>query len=320
MALRDVDVSAVLARLGIDPRRQGRELWARCPFHEERDASWRIRDDPGHENHAVWQCFGSCPEGARSGSIVVLVRRLLDLPAREDAWRWIREGGGEREPVKTERVRVTIREQPAAFGFPAGVVFAPVGEWVSVARRYLVETRRVTPAQVARWGIGYAAQGLLAGRIVIPVRDARGRLLSYTARTYVGSPKKFREPDKADGADKGSVFGEQRWPPAAERRLVVLSEAPLKALAIERAAAVPIAAIQGSELLPAHVARLSSFREILVASDPDAAGDKLFEQTRRHLGRFSRVARVVLPPGKDPDGLEQEPGGREMLAAVILAA
>jgi hypothetical protein len=233
----------------------------------------------------------------------VLVRRLLDLESRHDAWRWIRTEGAETPPEPPGAVELVVRERPGEFALPDGVVVAPVASWLSLARRYLVDVRGVTPEQAERWELGYAAKGLLAGRIVIPVRDADGRLLSYTARTYLGSAKKFREPDKAEGADKGSVFGERRWPPPGERKLVVVSEAAFDCLAVERATGLCVAGVFGSELLPGHVARLGTFEEIVTASDPDAAGSKLAAQIRAQLGRWRKVRRATFPPGFDADDL-----------------
>ncbi len=323
MALRDVDVLRVLARLGIETRRQGRELWARCPFHEERTASWRIKDDPRSEHHAMWQCFGSCPEGRRSGSIVVLVKRLLDLESRDDAWRWIGSAELERPPERARGIEVVVAGPRASFVLPDGVVTKPVGEWLSVPRAYLL-SRGPTAEQAARWGIGYAASGSLAGRIVIPVRDTTGRLLSYTARTYVGSERKFREPDKAGGADKGAVFGEQQWASAGRcRTRVVVGEAAFDLLAVERVASdwCSIGGVFGSELLPGHVARLGTFEEIVVASDPDPAGDKLAAQIRAQLGRWRRVRRALFPPGVDASELARPGDGladREKVLRQIL--
>ena len=54
------------------------------------------------------------------------------------------------------------------------------------------------------------------------------------------------------------------------------------------------------------VARLSTFPEVVVASDPDGAGAKLAEQIRSALARWSRVRVVVLPDGYDPNALERE--------------
>lgn len=315
MALRDVDVRRVLERLGIETKRQGRELWARCPFHEERSASWRCKDDSTSEHHGIWQCFGSCPEGRRSGSIVHLVRALLDLPTREDAWRWIREKGAEAPRKAPSRVEIVLGEQRPVLVLPEGVVVAPVAAWVSPARRYLVDVRGVTPEQAERWELGYAAQGLLAGRIVIPVRDGAGRLLNYTARTYVGAEKKFREPDKADGADKGSVFGERHWPAPGARRAVAVTEAALCALAVERATGMHVAAILGSELLPGHVARVGSFEEIVILPARDAAASKLLGELKAQLGRWAKVRTARLPGGTDPDLLASR--SLAELAAVV---
>ena len=303
-SLAHLDVPDLLTRLGLTYQRKGRELWCSCPFHadgQERTPSFCVRDQPGdEERHAHYRCYGSCE--VRGGSVVGLVMRLHGVD-RQDAWRWI---GGAGAPPPALRVDlVEVRGSRAPFRLPQGVVVAPLGAWVSPARRY-AEQRGLTPAQVERWGLGYAVEGRLRGRLVLPVRDACGRVTSYTARTFVGSPKKWLEPAGEEHGDKGSVFGEQHWPPAGDRQRVVVAEAALDALAVERVLPGPVAAVYGSELMPGHVARLSTFPEVVVASDPDAAGDKLVDQVAVALGRWSVVRRAILPAGHDACSLERE--------------
>ena len=299
--LARVDVPALLARLGISYEKRGHELWACCPFHAERTPSFCVRDQPGNEErHAHWRCYGSCE--VRGGSAVGLVMRLLDLD-REGAWEWI---GGDEAPPPPMEVEVEVRERGEPFRLPSGVILAPLPKWVTPARRY-AESRGLTAEQVERWRLGYAVEGRLGGRIVLPVRGSSGRLLSYTGRTFVGGSKKWLEPKLEEGGDKGAIFGEERWPPVGKRARVVVVEAALDALAVERVVpGISVGAVYGSELLPGHVARLSSFTEVVVASDPDTAGRKLAEQVAGALGRWSIVRHVQLPEGYDANALERE--------------
>jgi hypothetical protein len=300
----DVDVPAVLTRLGIEVKKTaGRELWACCPRHEESTPSWRIRNEPGDERHGFWQCFGSCDGDARNGGVLKLVRLVLDLPGWKEARAWLRGQDVEREPEPApQRVRIeSTTPSIAGRGMqpPKGAVVAPVERWPSPARRYLVDKRGVPAEQAERWGLGYAGVGRLAGRIYLPAHDRTGRLINYTARTFVGATLKFREPNEGDGADKGAVFGERFWPGPGERRVVVALESALNALAVERVAGMHVGSIFGSEVLPAHLLRLGTFDLVLVASDPDEAGDKYWRALRSGLARHARVERVEIPEGTD---------------------
>lgn len=302
---RDVDIPVLLERLGFaKPERRGRALWAPCPFHEERTPSWSIVDDPGGERHGFHHCHG-CGEG---GGVSALVAHVLDL--RNDAgeldYRAARDwlGGDQERPLP-----VTI-EIPApklarrGLVLPSGVVVAPFARWASPARRY-VERRGITGEQVERWGLGYAVDGRLAGRIVFPVRDRLGRLVSYTARDFAGAGRrKYLEPEQDEGADKSAIFGEQHWPD--DRKRVVVIEGAPDALAVERVVGGAVGAVYGSQLLPGAIARLSTFREVVVATDPDKAGQKLARAIVGALGRWSTVLRVTMPEGFDAAALAIE--------------
>lgn len=317
MAIADVDVPGVLARLGIRATRRRREHWACCPFHVERTPSWSIRDDPSRPHrHGLWKCLGACPDGRNSGSVVSLVLRLLGLKTREEAWRWIKTGSAE----PRVRMSVEVDESSPARGLrlPEGVSVGPVSSWVGPARDYLA-SRGVPSEQAERWGLGWAMTGRLRGRIVIPIRDSSGELVGYTARLFVGAGRKFLEAEESEGADKSAVFGEQLWPAEDERDVVVATEAAFDALAVERETGLPFGALYGSEILPGHLARLRGFRRVVVASDPDDAGEKYWRAMRSAFSRWAHVTRAVIPEGSDAAELARErPGelGRIVRAAV----
>ena len=320
-----LDLPEVLNQLGISHRRSGRELLARCPFHAERTPSWSIRADGGGR-HGLWRCKGACEAPDDRGSVLTLIARVVGL-RREDgspdlsaARLWLsggKDGPGEL-PLPPASVALEVNEgPPRGYRLPAGVLCLPASEWSQLPLRYLVEDRGVSAGQVDWWGLGYAFTGKLAGRIVLPARDASGTPRSHSARTFVGDRLKWRSADRHDAPDPDALFGEQHWP-ASGRESVVLVEAALDALAAEGATdgRVPVAAVHGSEPTDGQLAKLGTFREVLVASDPDEAGEKVHQAVRASLSRWTRVRRVRLPEGLDCSALwRRDPGALRRLLA-----
>lgn len=320
-----VDIPLLLERLGIQAQRRGREWWACCPLpgHEERTPSWQIRDTPDEpERHGLWRCLGQCHEG---GTAAELARRVLGLDSVKEAHRWLREGAIALErPAQLGGVELVPPARPAFFapGFklPAGVVVAPLDAWPRIPREYVLNERGITAEQVERWGLGYAVDGRLHGRIVMPWRSRpAGPVTGYTARAYLPGLRKYFEPKEDEGAEKGAVYGEEHWPPLAEREVVVVVEGGIDGFAVERATGFPFAAARGSNLVPAHVAKLSTFQRLIVASDPDAAGRKFAAALRAALGRWKPIEQAAIPLGFDPAKLVQKRGAAALREALGVA-
>jgi DNA primase len=314
-----VDVPHLLDRLGIPAERRGREWWARCPLpeHDDRTPSWQMHDDPEEpDKHGRWRCLGRCHTG---GGPATLVARVLGLvhpetgePRTRAAWRWIADGSAVEEAPVLDVALAAAPRRPAGIGrgfrLPPGVAVEPLDLWPAAARAY-AEQRGITAEQVDRWGLGYAVDGRMSGRIVLPWRDARGRLLGYTARTFVHAVKKYLEPREDEGADRNAVYGEEHWPPPGDARgTLVVVEGGIDGYAVERATGLPFGAVCGSQLLPGHVARISTFQEVIVASDPDGAGSRFADALWAALARWTRVRRAAIPAGSDPAKLERVAG------------
>lgn len=325
---RNVDILAVLKRLEIDVRRSGgREVWACCPLHRdprgfvETKPSFRIRNEPDSEKHGFYQCFGSCEGIRRSGSVFKLVQLLLELESRSDAKRWIGGENLETEREQPRRIIVDAKDPKICkrgVEHPIGVIVAPVARWPQMAREYL-DKRGIPVEQAERWELGYGKFGKYANRIFFPAYDTQNRLLNFTTRTYVDADQKFKEPPENSGAEKSAVFGEAFWPCHDKRKVVVASESAINVLASERE--VPEfshGGIFGSEVLPGHLLRFASFDTILVASDPDKAGEKYFRAIRTGLARSKKVERVMIPDGTDNADLAKEHPG--MLRTCIIDA
>lgn len=293
----DVDIESVLARLGIVAKKKGREWEALCPnpAHEDRSPSWRIKDEPGATKHGYHHCW-PCGFG---GGVLDLIQKVLVLEDYAAAKAWLGSTGLV-EQKAVVGVEVQIRPPQLRFKLPAEVRFGPLERWPGPARDYLAK-RGIDAWQVERWGIGYAVEGRLRGRIVFVLRDARGRPQSYSARTFIGDERRFYEPDEHEGASPAAMFGEQHW---SSRFAVFVFEGAIKALAAE--AALPganVAATTGSELRLLHPTKLATFEHVCLVGDDDKAGNKVSSQLATQLARHASTERLVLPRGLDADEL-----------------
>lgn len=301
------DPLLVLEAFGLEYKVRGNRAWALCPYHTDKSPSWmmKVRGPRAGQHH----CF-SCKEG---GGLVDLVMHVRGYGTRAAATGWLQEfaGGDEAPPAAplAASIRVDGRPtDPRAFRMPLEYVHEPLDDWPSGARAY-VERRRIDAAQVALYRIGYAVEGRLEGRIVVPVLDAEGCPVNYMARTFVDAERRYLYPAQKDHPDLDAMFGEHRWPPPGDRPrwAVVVTEGALNALAVERAVGgwAAVAALGGSDVRPEHARKLAAFGRVLVATDADPAGDRAAGQLRAKLARHTLVQRA-RPTGADLD--ERDPG------------
>lgn len=172
------------------------------------------------------------------------------------------------------------------------------------------------------------------GRLMIPIRDLRGRVIGFGARTLDpdGVPKYLNSP-QTPLFDKGStLFGLDRAAKGirvAERAVVV--EGYMDVMQAHQAGFTDVVAQLGTALSEANLQRLTRYtRRIILALDPDTAGQAAtmrgLDVARQALetewepvfdarglihleARLSADIRVLtLPPGQDPDDLiRQDP-------------
>jgi 5S rRNA maturation endonuclease (ribonuclease M5) len=299
-----VDVERLLHRLGIEAKRRGKEWEALCPnkLHDDRSPSWRIRDDPSSSKHGYHHCW---PCGLQGGA-GSLVMHVLGISEYSDAMSWIeREAAVDQKPIG--KVEIRMAPPRLSFRLPEGVKFGPIEDWPTAAREYLL-SRGIMEWQVARWGLGYSVEGRLKGRIVVVSRDARGRPLRYTARSFIDSPKRYLEPEPEERANQNAMFGEQHWPPNVpeERQLVFVIEGAINGLALEaELPGVYMAATAGSSMRGLYGTKLATFEHVCVMTDPDAAGDKLASDIAETVSRHASISRLRLEEGYDQAKLRQ---------------
>lgn len=311
----------MLKLLGIQAEQFSYVWKAPCPMHRELEPSWSIIDCPGDPKHGAHWCFG-CERG---GGPVDLVMRLHDFVLWSSAYEWIRENELDSELSNALEVQMVVKQRPGAFRIPTLVKgIGQFESWPTPAKRYAL-LRGMTAEQVARWGIGYAVDGRLRGRIVFPIRDERGVPQSYSARAFITStrtlslkePARYLTPDDDENWVSAAIFGSEHWPVKSERELIVILEGALNALACELMGAKSIGALGGAHVEPTQMLRLATFPRALVLTDSDAAGERVAEELRAGLWRTTAIERATLPAGCDPASMIVKPAQKRELARIL---
>lgn len=293
---KKLDVETLLRYLGINAKRErGKTKWAaKCPSpdHPDNSPSWSIVDNEGARNHGSHHCL-ACGFGGGPWELVAAMRGL----SKEEAGALVKSLLTSSGPAIVPKVVIGTRARLREFTLPDGTIIPDsVSQFYPPARTYLNEERRVPDWQIKRWRMGYALTGRLRFRAVIPVYTS-GRLRTYSARAFVDGIRRYDAGLEKHGAEPGeAVFGEPKFDPTLDT--VTIAEGCFSMLALERACAPNPCAILSSYLTPGRILALSRFKRIIVATDPDAAGDKVMKAILP-LGRRVEIVRLRLDKAPD---------------------
>ena len=329
--------------------RAGREWKACCPFHNEKTPSFTVNDDKG-----FYHCFGC---GAHGDAI----RFLTDHRGMQfmDAVKELAAKAGMEVPAPDPKAKERADRAASLTEVMAEVARYYVEQLQGIggaeAREYL-KRRGIGQETIARFGIGLAADSRTAlkraleklgedrlvetgmlikpddggdtydrfrGRIMIPIRDARGRVIAFGGRILgAGEPKYLNSPD-TPLFDKGrTLYNIDRASPAsrAANRLIVV-EGYMDVIALDRAGIAEAVAPNGTAVTEAQLERMWRLDPSpILCFDGDSAGRKAAIRAAHRalpLLRPDRTLRFVeLPAGQDPDDLVRS-GGREAVEALL---
>ena len=332
-------LSALIGR-SVKITKAGREYKGCCPFHQEKTPSFYVNDDKG-----FYHCFGCSAHGdairflteAQGLPFIEAVKELaqaagMDMPApdpraqekaerantlvdaTEAAAAWFREQlagiGGEEARAYLDRRGVSAKLREAF-----GLGFAP-------------DSRGKLKAALDRFGAPMLVEaGLLIqveerdpydrfrGRLMIPIRDARGRTIAFGGRILdAGEPKYLNSPE-TPLFDKGrTLFNLDRAAPASRKaqRLFVV-EGYMDVIGLASAGINEAVAPLGTALTEQQMQRLWRLIDVpTLCFDGDAAGQKAAVRAAERalpaltIGKSLRFAR--LPAGQDPDDIVKAGG------------
>ncbi len=346
MVLARVDLAELIGQyVALTPA--GREHKGRCPFHEEKTASFHVNVDKG-----LFHCFG-CKAG---GSAIDFVMRIENLEFR-DALEWLANrynieipqytGGGTQRSEK-ERL-YSINE--AALTFFRQSLKAPAGE---VALKYL-KGRGVDGALGTEFDLGYAPrewqalsdflmsrgaksadllklglakerrdQGPTGGgegrkhydafrhRLMFAIRSVTGRVIGFAGRALSDedTPKYLNVTNTPLYNKSQVLYNLDRAKGHIRDSGALAVEGYMDVIGLASAGVHNAVATCGTALTPEHVKLLKRYGErFFLAFDGDDAGRRAAWSAGVLFLREGLDVRVVdLPAGQDPDDFARKEG------------
>ncbi len=354
-----VSLSSVVGRkVTWDARKsnQGKgDMWAPCPFHQEKSASFHVDDRKGY-----YYCFGCHAKGDAltfiketenlgfMEAVEVLAREAgLPMPARDPQAAQVADRRSQLIAVMEEAVkwfRLQLKTSAAAD-----------------ARAYLAK-RGLSPAAQDRWEIGFApngwhglqlalkqkgisddllvAAGLCAksdkggepydrfrNRIIFPIRDGRGRAISLGGRAM--DPKdnaKYLNGPETEIFDKGrNLYNHAPAREAAGKgKPLIVAEGYMDVIALSEAGFTAAVAPLGTAVTEDQLRLMWRIHdEPVISLDGDAAGIRaalrVIDLALPLLEAGKGLRFAVLPGGQDPDDLIKAQGPAAMQAVLEAA-
>ncbi|KAJ8611265.1 hypothetical protein CTAYLR_004173 [Chrysophaeum taylorii] len=322
---RSADLVRVAEGEGVALEVRNGRYWGLCPFHNEKTPSFTINTEAN-----TFYCFGC---GAH-GDAIDFVRKIRPELERFDAaveWLAAQERAAAPPETASEEVvaavdvgllRACVSRVADAY---ARALVAPEN---GAARLYL-RSRGVSARTAGAFGVGVASQSVdgdattleaaglvfpgtrrdrLAGRLVLPIRDARGDTLGFGSRSLSpddARPKYVNSPTTPIFAKRDALFGlDLAAPHIREADEVVLVEGYFDVLALHDVGLRNVVGVLGTGVGFSQIEKAARFcdsRRVVLALDADKAGIEAVSRLCTHVipsladraGLDVRVARVV---------------------------
>jgi DNA primase len=354
-----VSLSAVVGRkVTWDMRKsnQGKgDMWAPCPFHQEKSASFHVDDRKGY-----YYCFGCHAKG----DALTFIKETENLGFIEAVEVLAREAGmpmPERDPraaqVADRRSQLIGVMDEAVKWFRLQLKTSAAAD----ARAYLAR-RGLSPAAQDRWDIGFApdqrqglflaltqkgfapdlivASGVCAkpddngppydrfrGRIIFPIRDGRGRAISLGGRAMDPNARaKYLNGPETEIFDKGrNLFNHAPAREAAGKgKPLIVAEGYMDVIALCEAGFTAAVAPLGTAVTEDQLRLMWRIHdEPILSLDGDTAGIRaalrVIDLALPLLEAGKGLRFAVLPGGMDPDDLIKAQGAGAMQAVLDAA-
>ncbi|HAR54519.1 MAG TPA: DNA primase, partial [Roseovarius nubinhibens] len=331
------------------------DLWAPCPFHHEKTASFHVDDRKGY-----YYCFGCHAKGDAIG----FVRETENVEFMEAVRILAQEAGmtlPERDPqaqAKADRITLLAEVMEQAVRYFRMQLHAGAG---AAAREYLAR-RGLSAETQERFEIGFVPEGwqglwdtlsgqgveaqmildcglaresskgkqpydVFRNRIMFPIRDARGRCIAFGGRAMDpnDNAKYLNSPETVLFDKSRNLFnlGPAREA-AGKGQPLVVAEGYMDVIALAQAGHEAAVAPLGTAVTETQLAMLWRVAdEPVMALDGDRAGVqaayRVIDLALPLLEAGKSLRFALMPEGKDPDDLIRE-GGIEALREKVEGA
>ncbi len=318
-------------------KKAGREYKACCPFHGEKTPSFTVS-----ATKQFYHCFGCGAHGTALGFLMdyehlgfpEAVEELASLAGLEVP----REQGGgpDRRPdlystleAATGFYKDKLKQAPSAIRYlkargisgptaaAFGIGFAP-DQWDGLLKHLGKDEAAIQRLATAGLLIERDQGGFydrFRGRVMFPIRDARGRVIAFGGRVLGDDEPKYLNSPETPLFHKGrELYGlyEARQALRQIPRLLVV-EGYMDVIGLHEAGINWAVATLGTATTPEHLERL--FRvteEVVFCFDGDRAGRqaawRALENALPTLREGRQIRFMFLPEGEDPDSLVRAEG------------
>ena len=326
---------------GLKLTKKGKDHWACCPFHQEKTPSFKVSTE-----RQGYYCFGCKASGNLIG--FVMTRDNVEFPQAIETLAAhygveVPREGGERERPE-EGLYEVLAEAAACF-----VTWLREPETGAKAREYL-QGRGLKPTTTEGFSLGFVPAGwdnllsklgttdarteflhkaglirrkdgdahffdMFHGRLMFPIRDARGRIIGFGGRALDDhGPKYLNSPQTPVFHKARELYGlyEARQ---ASRRIeeLILVEGYTDVLSLHQAGITNSVATLGTAASEQHFTSMFRHTDTLVCCfDGDQAGRRAAHsamlQAIPTLRTNKKLKFAFLPEGEDPDSLVSTQG------------
>ncbi len=317
-------------------KRKGRNYWARCPFHQEKTASFSVSPDK-----QIYHCFG-CHKGGNVFSFIIEYEKL-PFP---DALRLLAAKANITLPEKSEQ-RESREFDQIYFAHEVAMKF--FGEHLRESRKSLeyLKSRKLTDTTIEKFKLGYAPESwdafLLYAKqksLTEPDLERAGLAIKKESGGYYDRFRDRLTFTIFNTAQKPIAFGARTFDPREQAKYINSPETPLyhkasilyglshsrgdirraeEAIVVEgyfdflslyQAGITNVVASSGTAFTPEQARLLGrSASSVVLMFDADSAGQQAAIRSVDYLFEAGLDVRVVkLPPGEDPDSLARKGG------------
>lgn len=325
----------------LDVEKKGRNYVALCPFHDDHDPSLSISVDK-----QVFKCF-AC--GA-AGDVFGFVQKYeqVDYPT---AIRKVAELIGYSYDFGPAYRQPEFVETPLHKAMREAVVFCQheLNSRAGAGMREYLHHRQLTDDIIERYQMGYnppdnvmhtflsrkgyedkvlieanlarltdrGVQDVFKDRLMIPIHDAQGHPIAFTARTLDPNvPSKYINTTDTPLFKKSEVlFNFHRaGEPIRRQKQAILCEGPMDVIAFDRAGLANAVCSMGTSCTKGQLAALRRLTgNLLLAFDGDDAGQNAIYKVGRLAQQQGFAVMVLNNPGKaDPDEIVNQQSGRAL--------
>lgn len=311
-----VDIESLLYEMGAENivRYRPNEIRCGCPIHKGVDPNFSFDLDKG-----IWTCFShGCGEDLKSRDVFSLVQAVMGW-SFTDAFIYLAtrtgvdisgEGYYDKELSDSIRVSQWIKSRQR-------LIFrrelTPISEEILAKFRgnhnsYLYQ-RGFSQEVIDRFEIGYATEGEMAGRIIIPIRDEEGVLVGFSGRLATDDEtmiKKYGKYKHMANFNRGMVlFGLDKAKEAVlAHDTIILTEGFFDVMRAHEYGAPQTVAVMGSLLVNDQMRLILKYCTnvvICMDNDTNGAGQRATLKIIDKLHNFCKVRVMMLPDGKDID-------------------